>query len=325
MASSNIKTKVLIISDTHGKKPLEDGPDELNDKPKQAYRCPLPRADVAIHCGDLTLSSKVQEFEDTFAMIRALDAPLKIVIAGNHDIALDLRERYIKRPDAVAAIIEAAAQDGVHFLGEGTREFELHNGARLRVYASPMTPEYGGWAFQYPYGEHEFDIQPGDTDIAITHGPPKGIRDTCRTGDTVGCHELFSAVAKAKPKIHCFGHIHEAWGAELVTWKNLMPTPTRLHVGNAVDREQTQVLHSLRSLTPLHWDWEDDAQKKVDRREKMYRDKCVPIDLASDGPSPLRDGEQTLFVNAAIMDIHYHPTNVPWLIDVDLPKAATGV
>ncbi|CRJ79413.1 hypothetical protein BN1708_000010 [Verticillium longisporum] len=78
MAASNIKTRILVISDTHGKKPLETGSDETTNPPTQAYRYPLPKADIAIHCGDLTLGSNVEEFEATFSMIRALDAPLKL-------------------------------------------------------------------------------------------------------------------------------------------------------------------------------------------------------------------------------------------------------
>ncbi|KAG7132967.1 rhamnogalacturonate lyase C like protein [Verticillium longisporum] len=344
MAASNIKTRILVISDTHGKKPLETGSDETTNPPTQAYRYPLPKADIAIHCGDLTLGSNVEEFEATFSMIRALDAPLKLVIAGNHDLALDRafwedhalhgfqakyltgkkRELYMKRPDQVAAIIEAARQDGVRYLEEGTHEVELQNGARLRVYASPMTPEFGGWAFQYPYGQHDYDIPVGGIDIAITHGPPKKVMDECRSGDNAGCPQLFSAVAKARPKIHCFGHIHEAWGAELVTWRRPLDMPMNIHFNNAVDWRQSRVLHNLNRLVPGERDSKEEAEKKMERRRKMYEEKCAPLDISSSGPSPLRFGEQTLFLNAAIMDIHYHPTNVPWLVDVDLPVSGAS-
>ncbi|KAM0275811.1 hypothetical protein ACHAQH_007393 [Verticillium albo-atrum] len=331
MAASNIKTRVLIISDTHGKKPLEDGNDGTAGPPTQAYRHPLPQADVAIHCGDLTLNSNVEEFEATFSMIRALDAPLKLVIAGNHDLALDrsfwednalygfqakslkgkARERYVKRPEEVAGIIKAAEQDGVRYLEEGTYEFDLPNGARLRVYASPMTPEFGGWAFQYLYGQYKFDMPAGEVDIAITHGPPKNVLDECRTGDRAGCEQLFSAVARAKPRIHCFGHIHEAWGAKTVSWKRLLGMPTHLNINNSVHMEQTMVSDEMSQKT--------ETRKSIETRTNMCRDKCVPVDISSSGPSPLRFGEQTLFVNAAVMDVHYQPTNAPWLVNVDLP------
>jgi hypothetical protein len=34
---------------------------------------------------------------------------------------------------------------------------------------------------------------------------------------------------------------------------------------------------------------------------------------------PLRAGEETLFVNAAIMTLNYRPRNSPWVVDIDLP------
>ena len=51
---------------------------------------------------------------------------------------------------------------------------------------------------------------PEDTDILITHGPPKFILDKCP--ESVGCEALLRRVKKIQPKIHCFGHIHEGHG-----------------------------------------------------------------------------------------------------------------
>ena len=45
----------------------------------------LPKADVAIHCGDLTDGSLLEEFRGAIRLLRDIDAPLKLVIAGNHD------------------------------------------------------------------------------------------------------------------------------------------------------------------------------------------------------------------------------------------------
>lgn len=77
MASSRknsdlIKARLLIISDIHrmsfsgtnGKKPLQS-------------------ADVAIHCGHLTDHSKLDDFRQTIKMMRGIQAPFKVVIAGN--------------------------------------------------------------------------------------------------------------------------------------------------------------------------------------------------------------------------------------------------
>lgn len=62
----DIKTRFLIISDTHAEKGLA---------------VPAVPVDVAIHCGDLTDESKVDEFRTTLGLLRAINAPLKLVIA----------------------------------------------------------------------------------------------------------------------------------------------------------------------------------------------------------------------------------------------------
>lgn len=48
-----------------------------------------------------------------------------------------------------------------------------------------------------------WDKIPANTDILITHGPPKGILDK-----GVGCEDLRNHVNTIRPAIHCFGHAH---------------------------------------------------------------------------------------------------------------------
>jgi len=45
------------------------------------------------------------------------------------------------------------------------------------------------------------------------------------------------------------------------------------------------------------------------------------VDLSRDGGKGLKWGEETLFVNASIMNVFYRPKNAPWLVDLDLPVA----
>lgn len=51
-----------------------------------------------------------------------------------------------------------------------------------------------------------------DTDVLITHGPPYGILDLNFEDLKVGCEELMRAVIRVQPRLHIFGHIHEAYG-----------------------------------------------------------------------------------------------------------------
>ncbi|KAF5018170.1 hypothetical protein F66182_9860 [Fusarium sp. NRRL 66182] len=323
-ASKAIKTRILIISDTHGSKPkpkisdVSTTEDELSQdditRVPTGWREPLPEADVVLHCGDLTKRTSILEFENTLSMLRSLRAPLKLAIAGNHDMALDA-DYWINEiggpkdtPRKVKEIIQEAQTDGVQYLTEGVYEFTLHNGARLRIYASPWTPSYGGWAFQYDYG-HDFNIPTG-IDVAMTHGPPQGICDFAgMTGTHAGCPHLLAAVTKAKPKIHCFGHIHEAWGTHHVTWD-----------GDAIDENQSRVV-SLKGLRPNRVTQNEETAKMTRvKLMEMSQQRAAHLDLTR-GDNRLMPGEQTLFVNAAIMDMRYRPIQLPWLIDVDLSRA----
>jgi Icc-related predicted phosphoesterase len=324
LISTSVKTRILIISDTHGSKPKpknKQSPsteDKLNQEDVMnvitGWRHPLPEADVVIHCGDLTRRSTIPEFEQTFSVLRSIKAPLKLAIAGNHDTALD-DEYWINKYggteetlEKVKQIVREAEDDSVKYLTEGVHEFTLANGASLKVYASPWTPAYGGWAFQYRNG-HDFSIPPG-IDVALTHGPPQGILDFAgRAGRSAGCPQLLAAVARAKPKIHCFGHIHEAWGMHHVTWD-----------GDEIDKDRSRQL-GLKGLRPngVTQDKETAKTTRVNLIE-MSKQRAAQLDLTQ-GESQLVPGEQTLFVNAAIMDIRYRPVQLPWLIDVDLGKA----
>jgi predicted MPP superfamily phosphohydrolase len=78
-----VKTRFLIISDTHSASPNQNAGE--NDI---AFRPPLHKADVLLHCGDLTMVGLLHEYEKTLDMLESIDADLKLVIAGNHDISL---------------------------------------------------------------------------------------------------------------------------------------------------------------------------------------------------------------------------------------------
>lgn len=148
--TTHVKTRFLIISDTHSSNPSQN---EQNDAP---FRPPLPKADVLLHCGDLTMIGHIDEYKQTLDMLEEIDADLKLVIAGNHDISLD--EAYYKRMGAhmqgkrYDADMPRQARElwtgarakkaGVTYLDEGTHTFTLPNGARLSVYASPYQPEF---------------------------------------------------------------------------------------------------------------------------------------------------------------------------------------
>ena len=142
---TSIKTRILVISDSHG--------DDLIHKPTTGTY------DVAIHCGDLTEESKLDEFRASLNMMLSVQAPLKLIIAGNHDFSLDtpllenkladnttaedvdvVKRTYGDFGEARALFKSDAAKiAGVVFLDEGNYTFSLANGASLSIYASRYT------------------------------------------------------------------------------------------------------------------------------------------------------------------------------------------
>ncbi|MEL6848269.1 MAG: metallophosphoesterase, partial [Bacteroidota bacterium] len=85
----------------------------------------------------------------------------------------------------------------------------------LHIYGSPITPWFFDWAFNRQRGEEiktYWDKIPANTDILITHGPPHHMLDLTFRNVYAGCEELGKAVARIRPRLHLFGHIHEAYG-----------------------------------------------------------------------------------------------------------------
>jgi len=112
---------------------------------------------------------------------------------------------------------------GIWLLNEGMYQFTLRDGRQFSIFTSQYTPEHGGYAFSYGPGEDRFQIGKGGrramtngVDIVMTHGPPlvpKGEYglDVNGKGEHCGCPMLYEAVKTAKPRVHCFGHIHEGY------------------------------------------------------------------------------------------------------------------
>ncbi|KAL2162583.1 hypothetical protein VTH06DRAFT_7497 [Thermothelomyces fergusii] len=327
----DIKTRFLILSDTHA---------------GEGIAVPDVAVDVAIHCGDLTEESKLSEFRTSLELLKSIKAPLKLVIAGNHDFTLDTPVFQKKVDHALSAfsispdllwqeygrfgearqLFAEAASSNIMLLDEGTHHFKLQNGARLTVYASPYTPSLAaGWGFQYRRGDgHNFALD--GADVVITHGPPRGVLDLTASRQRGGCDQLFAAVARSRPRLHCFGHIHEGWGSKLVTWRGDRASESPSHFSD-IDNAASTVIESLATLSPTKWDSPQEALEKEDRlvalRKQGYRATSHYYD--SEDPlqaPPLMPGRQTLFVNAAVQSLDEGDgPQLPWVVDIGLPPA----
>jgi hypothetical protein len=59
-----------------------------------------------------------------------------------------------------------------------------------------------------------------EVDILLTHGPPHNILDRTTARDHAGCPSLLRHLGRMTnpPRLHVFGHIHEARGALVHQW-----------------------------------------------------------------------------------------------------------
>ncbi|KAG9843632.1 metallophosphoesterase domain-containing protein, partial [Aureobasidium melanogenum] len=318
------RIRFFIISDTHG---------------EDLARCPTEPIDIVIHCGDLTQESKLSEYKQAIQLLNNIDAPIKLVIAGNHDFTLDdtlyrqkLTEAHLPLPQQdqtvkttygdfgeARALFDAemtGKDSGIIFLDEGSHDIDLANGVRLRIYASPFVPsEENHYGYPYdPLPGHLWDI-PSDVDVVVTHSPPKGVLDfNTNTRRRAGCEMLFSAIVKARPLMHCFGHIHEAWGAKKVTWRQ--EEPSYITHMTAVDGQRSEVMQSLAKLKGERAEAKEDEYITQKLKEMEARGYCYAA-------PELRKGEQTLFVNASIEGPESEAQQLPWLVELDFPRSIT--
>jgi hypothetical protein len=140
----------------------------------------------------------------------------KIVIAGNHDWA------FLRSREAAARLLGP----DVTYLQDSAVTF-----GGLTFWGSPWQPEYNSWAFNLPRGAalaERWSLIPGETDVLVTHGPPRGYGDRSSVDGREGCDDLLAAVDRIRPALHLFGHIHQDGGfwrrrgvclANVTTWE----------------------------------------------------------------------------------------------------------
>jgi predicted phosphodiesterase len=175
--------RIVCLSDTHGRH----------------GKIPVPEGDVLLHAGDFTRRGGAAEVEAFGAFLAGLPHRHKVVIAGNHDFLFQRDPERARALLAGATYLEdsGVAIDDVHFWG------------------SPWQPWFHDWAFNLPRGKalaEKWALVPAGVDVLVTHGPPHGVLDATCDGSRVGCEELALALLRIRPRLHVFGHIHEAYG-----------------------------------------------------------------------------------------------------------------
>jgi predicted phosphohydrolase len=160
----------------------------------------VPAGDILIHAGDITtFSGELSDLVDFNDYLSTLPHPHKILVAGNHDFCFE------RDPEGARGVITNAT-----YLEDDALTVD-----GIVCYGSPWQPVFMDWAFNLPRGEplrEKWRMIPDNTDVLITHCPPFGILDRTFDGRHVGCEDLLERVREVNPKVHLFGHIHEARG-----------------------------------------------------------------------------------------------------------------
>ena len=194
--------RIVVISDTHGKI------NQLN----------IPDGDILIDCGDLTFKGSKMHIQEYSTKINSLPHKHKIIIGGNHDLCLDEERRHIlelmhkdELKDFSYAEAMGMLKNCIYLKSTGISLYGYN------IYGSPYTPKLSKYAFSKNSDQlkQEWSQIPSNTDILVTHSPPKYIRDLSIHMVNGGCKFLLDEVVnRVKPKYHLFGHIHEQYGVE---------------------------------------------------------------------------------------------------------------
>jgi predicted phosphohydrolase len=285
----------------------------------------IPHGDVLIHAGDFSRSGMLPDLRHFRAFVDQLPHIQKILVAGNHELTLhselyatnakSFHESLFKKKSFNP--VEYAAQcRAVMTTGEWPTFSYLQDSkcfltnpvdsatTDISVYGSPWQPEHCSMAFGLPRGaalREKWDCIPDHTDVIVTHTPPFGILDQATDGTLCGCEDLLSVVKeRVRPRLHVFGHIHEGHGEYGGVSHFVETTVFLLTVTRLCDVPKCAVIPNT-------------------YRHLLRIKACYPI-----CPGVSYDGT-TLFVNAAICDAHYAPTNRAVVVDLPLDKSLPAV
>jgi Icc-related predicted phosphoesterase len=105
----------------------------------------------------------------------------------------------------------------------------------IKFYGTPYQPIFYHWAFNLDEEnlKEKWAKIPSDTDVLLTHCPPKGILDS-----GFGSESLLLKINELKLKLHVFGHIHNPYG---VTGKTINGNNTIFANASVVNQQYLPV------------------------------------------------------------------------------------
>lgn len=207
---------ICCISDTHNKHDQLD----LTAFP----------ADVLICAGDITSRGTLLEVHNFMTWFHKQPFKHKILVPGNHDF-------YFEKSPELAAEYMQEFPDITLLQNSGTT-IEGH-----KIWGSADTPVFHDFAFNKTDAQlqQSWDSIPDDTEVLVTHGPPKHILDRVSNDWSptynVGDQLLRNKVLSSDIAVHVFGHIHEQGGktetVANIKFVNAAVLDYRYHMTNA--------------------------------------------------------------------------------------------
>lgn len=288
------------------------------------------------------------------------------VSKGNHDVTLD-KEAYVPHAETYhkhqieshERCLELISSPPIIYLNHESRMIRLKNpnGPRtiFKVFGSPRHPISGNpkgpWIFPFSYprdGADEarqiWDEIPRDTDIVVTHTPPRNHCDMTSKYGSLGCEYLRQALWVVRPRLAICGHIHEGRGYDRVRWDvsndmnidnsgagDYIPTPagefgelssSRGKLPPRESKKQSLIDLTGKTLPPLDNDgcWDElltntrpndpppVAPANISTASSGSMDDDVDMSEAVEMEEPyLNEGgrNETCIINAAILATHY--------------------
>ncbi|OTA81130.1 hypothetical protein M434DRAFT_401476 [Hypoxylon sp. CO27-5] len=187
--------KIVFLSDTH---------DSIVQN--------VPDGDLLIHSGDLVNDGRAASIQKQIDWLDSLPHQHKVLVCGNHDNWFDINARC--EEDTI--LHQNVDLKTVHYLERRSITLTFKGGRKLNIYGSPDIPDFGGSNSAFPYTAQQnpwADSIPLDTDILVTHTPPRHHLDL-----GLGCPNLLRETWQKKPKIHVFGHVHWGRGIQPIYW-----------------------------------------------------------------------------------------------------------
>lgn len=184
--------KIVCISDMHGTLPK------------------IEKCDILIIAGDICPADD----HSILRQLKFINGPFKdwldevpainiVATFGNHD--------FIGEQNLISPLL----RDDLRWTLLIDKAAEIQG---LKFWGSPWQLWFYDWAFNAPkyqseeFLEKKYSLIPDDTDVIISHRPPKEYGDQTMQNDNVGSVSLLKRIDAIAPKLVVCGHIHFARG-----------------------------------------------------------------------------------------------------------------